>query len=161
MDEKAKRDLAAEGERRRDIGISLAATRRIDRVALGRWALVNALLRSPTGTGTIDAATSPDELAAGFVDGGKWRGAVVLSLLRDGLAECIGTTRSIRPSRHRGWVAVLRLTDRTKAADYVRRLSAAFAAFNETTPSVAADGVAMTDTTKTTDQGDLNSDKPI
>jgi hypothetical protein len=160
MDEKQKRDLAAEGERRRDIGVSLAATRRIDRVAMGRWALVNALLRSPDGTATIDAATSPDELATGFADGGRWRGAVVLSLLRDGLAECTGATRSIRPSRHRGWVAVLKLTDRTKAADYVRRLSAAFAVY-ETTPPAATDGVAMTDTDKTTDERDLNSDKPI
>jgi len=161
MDEMQKRDLAAEGERRRDIGISLAATRRIDRVAMGRWSLVNALLRSPDGTATIDAATAPDELAAGFADGGKWRGAVVLSLLRDGLAECVGATRSIRPSRHRGWVAVLRLTDRQKAADYVRRLTAAFSATtNETTATVGADAVAMTDTTKTNGKGDLNSDKP-
>jgi len=160
MDDKQKRDLAAEGERRRDIGVSLAATRRIDRVAMGRWALVNALLRSPDGTATIDAATSPDELATGFADGGRWRGAVVLSLLRDGLAECTGTTRSIRPSRHRGWVAVLRLTDRQKAADYLRRMTAAFAVY-ETTPPVAADGAAMTDTKKTTDQGDLRDDKPI
>jgi len=128
---------------------------------MGRWAFVNALLRSPDGTGTIDAATSPDELAAGFADGGRWRGTVTRSLIADELAEIIGTTRSIRPSRHRGWVAVLRLTDRTKAADYVRRLSAAFSAMNETTPPVAADGVAMTDTTKTNNQGDLRDDKPI
>jgi len=118
------------------------------------------LLRSPDGTGTIDAATSPDELAAGFTDGGRWRGTVTRSLIADGLAEITGTTRSIRPSRHRGWVAVLRLTDRTKAADYVSRLSATFAAMNETTPPVAADGVAMTDTTKTNDQGDSRDDKP-
>jgi hypothetical protein len=160
MDEQQKRDLAAEGERRRDIGMNRAAARRPDRVTLGRWAFVNALLRSADGTATIDAATAPDELAAGFADGGKWRGAVVLSLLRDGLAECVGTPRSIRPSRHRGWVAVLKLTDRQKAADYVRRLSAAFTATNETTAPVGADAVAMTDTNKTTDERDLNSDKP-
>jgi len=157
MDEQQKRDLAAEGERRRDIGVSLAATRRIDRVAMGRWSLVNALLRSPDGTGTIDAATSPNELAAGFADGGKWRGAVVLSLLRDGLAECVGATRSIRPSRHRGWVCVLKLTDRQAAADYLRRMTAAFAAY-ETTPPAATDGVAI-DTTKTNGKGDLRDDK--
>ena len=161
MDNETKRDLAAEGERRRDEGMNRAAARRPDRVTLGRWAFVNALLRSPDGTGTIDAATSPDELAAGFADGGRWRGTVTRSLIADGLAEITGTTRSIRPSRHRGWVAVLRLTDRTKAADYVRRLSAAFSAMNETTPPVAADGVAMTDTNKTTEQGDLTDDKPI
>jgi len=161
VDNETKRDLAAEGERRRDEGMNRAAARRPDRVTMGRWALVNALLRSPDGTATIDAATSPDELAAGFADGGRWRGTVTRSLIADELAEIIGTTRSIRPSRHRGWVAVLRLTDRTKAADYVCRLSAAFAALNETTPPVAADGVAMTDTNETTNQGDLTDDKPI
>ena len=153
MDDMQKRDLAAEGERRREIGMALAAARRPDRVTLGRWSLLNALLRSPSGTATIDAATTPNELAAGFADGGKWRGAVVLSLLRDGMAEVVGTVRSIRPSRHRGYVAVLRLTDRENALAYVRRMTAAFAA-RETTPPVAADGVAMNDTEKTL--GDLN-----
>jgi hypothetical protein len=158
MDDRVKRDLAAEGERRRDIGMNRAAARRPDRVTVGRWALVNELLRSPDGTATIDAATSPNELATGFADGGRWRGTITRTLVADGLCEITGTTRSIRPSRHRGWIAVLRLTDRAKAADYVRRLSAAFAAY-ETTPPVAADGVAMTDTTKTTDQGDLSDDQ--
>jgi hypothetical protein len=130
--------------------MSRAAARRPDRVTLGRLAYVNALLRSPDGTATIDAATSPDELATGFSDGGQWRGTITRSLVAAGLAEIAGATRSIRPSRHRGWVAVLRLTDRTKAAEYVRRLSAAFTATNETTPPVAADGVAMTDTNETT-----------
>ncbi len=114
MDEQQKGDLAAEGERRRDEGMNLAAARRPDRVALGRWAFLNALLRSPDGTATIDQATPPDELAAGFIDGGQWRGTVTRSLVADGLAEIAGTTRSIRPSRHRGWVAVLRLTDRRR-----------------------------------------------
>lgn len=160
MDEKQNRDLAAEGERRRDIGMNLAAARRPDRVTLGRLALVSALLRSPDGTATIDAATTPAELAAGFTDGGRWRGTVTRSLVADGLAEITGTTRSVRPSRHRGWVAVLRLVDRGKAADYVRRMTAAFAAY-ETTAPVAADAVVMADTTKTTDQGDLSNDQPI
>jgi hypothetical protein len=159
MDEKSERNLAAEGERRREIGMNRAAARRPDRVSLGRWALVNALLRSPDGTATIDAATSPNELAAGFADGGRWRGTVTRSLVADGLAEITGTTRSIRPTRHRGWIAVLRLTDRENALQYVRRLSAAFAEI-ETTPPVAADGVAI-DTEKTTDQGDLTSDQTI
>jgi hypothetical protein len=158
MNDKQKNELAAEGERRRDEGMNLAAARRPDRVAIGRWALVNALLRSPDGTATIDAATAPDELAAGFADGGRWRGTVTRSLVADGLAEIAGMTRSIRPSRHRGWVAVLRLTDRHKALAYLSRMAAAFAV-NETTAPVAADAVAMTDTNETTDQGDLRDDK--
>jgi len=139
----------ADGERRRDIGMALAAARRPDRVTLGRWAMVNALLRSPSGTATIDAATSPTELAAGFSDGGKWRGAVVLSLLRDGMAEVIGTARSTRPSRHRGYVSILRVKDRAALLAYVQRMTAAFQFQDKTTPPVAADGVAMTDTSNT------------
>jgi hypothetical protein len=154
------RKLAAEGERRRDIGMNRAAARRPDRVTLGRLAFVSALLRSPIGVASIDDATGPDDLATGFADGGRWRGTVTRTLIADGLAELIGTTRSIRPSRHRGWVALLRLVDQDKARDYLRRMNAALAAY-ETTPPVAADGVAMPDTTKTTDQGDLRDDKVI
>jgi len=153
-------DLTAEGERRRDIGMNRAAARRPDRVTLGRLAMVRALLRSPIAVASIDDATGPDDLAEGFADGGKWRGAVVLSLLRDGLAELAGHTRSIRPSRHRGWVAVLKLTDRQKAADYLRRMNAALAAY-ETTPPVAADGVANDQHHSTTELGDTNSDKSV
>lgn len=145
-----------EGERRRDVGMNQAAARRPDRVTLGRLALVAALLRSPDGTATIDAATEPEDLAAGFADGGRWRGTVTRSLVADGLAEIIRTTRSTRPSRHRGWVAVLRLLDRDKAAAYLRRLTASLAAFNEATPPAATGGVAMNDTEKTL--GDLNNE---
>lgn len=153
MDEQASRDLIAEGECRRESGMELAASRRPDRVTFGRWAMVNALLLSPDGTATIDAATPPDELATGFPDGGKWRGSVTRSLVADGLAEIVGTAKSIRPSRHRGYVAVLKLSDRESAKAYIRRLSAALAA-SETTPPAATGGVAMTDTEKTL--GDLN-----
>jgi hypothetical protein len=152
------RDLVAQGECRRDVGMSLAAERRPDRVALGRLAMVDALLRSPDGTATIDAATPPDELAAEFADGGKWRGAVVLSLIRDGVAVITGTRRSVRPSRHRGYVSVLQLIDRTKAMAYAQQVATALAVTNETTPSVAADGVAMTDAIESTSQGDTYSE---
>jgi hypothetical protein len=153
--------LRAEGERLRDIGMALAAGRRPDRVTLGRLAMVKALLLSPTSTATIDDATTTEELASGYADGGRWRGTVTRSLLLDGFAIIDGMTRSKRPSRHRGYVAILRLTDRQAAIAYLSRMTAAIAAFNETTPPVAADGVSMTDTSKTTDQGDLTNDQPI
>lgn len=50
-------DLRAEGERRRDMGMVLAAARRPDGVTLGRLALVKALVDSHDGTATIDDAT--------------------------------------------------------------------------------------------------------
>lgn len=147
-------ELVAEGERRRDVGMALAGARRPDRVTLGRLAMVRALLRSPNGIATIDDATGPDELAAGFADGGKWRGTVTRSLLIDGLAEVIGTTRSCRPSRHRGYVARLRLVDRCKAELYLRRMTAAMSA-NDATPQVESCGVAIP-TIDTMQAGGLN-----
>jgi len=149
VDNESKRDLATEGERRRDEGMNRAAARRPDRVTMGRLAMVRALLASPTSTATIDDATTADELASGYADGGRWRGTVTRSLLLDGFAIIDGMTRSKRPSRHRGYVAILRLTDRQAAIAYLSRMTAAFAATNETTPAVAAAGVAI-DTTKTT-----------
>jgi hypothetical protein len=136
--------LIAEGDERRDVGMALAAARRPDRVTLGRLALVRALLESPDGCGTIDDATTGDELSQGFADGGKWRGTVTRSLVADGLAEFIGTTRSRRPTRHRGYVALLRLANREAAMNYLRRLSAAL---NNATPQAATCGAAESDTT--------------
>lgn len=134
-------ELIADGEIRRDVGMALAAARRPDNVSLGRLAMVRALLRSPDGCATIDDATGPEEIAAEFVDGGRWRGTVTRSLVADGLAEIVGTTRSRRPSRHRGYIARLRLTDRTKAELYLRRMSAALNVY-DATPNAATNGVA-------------------
>jgi hypothetical protein len=151
-----KRDLAAEGERRREIGMALAAARRPDRVTLARWAMLNALLRSPDGTGTIDDATPQNEVVAKYADGGKWRGTVTRSLALDGYTAPTGEyRRTTRPAAHRRPNAVWRLTDRENALAYVRRMTAAFAT-NETTPPAATDGVAMNDTEKTL--GDLNDE---
>jgi len=128
--------LIADGEQRRDVGMALAAARRPDNVSLGRLALVRALLQSPDGMATIDDATGPDELANGFGDGGRWRGTVTRSLVADGLAEIVGTTRSKRPSRHCGYISKLRLLDRGKAIDYLRRMTAAI---NGATPNAVTE----------------------
>jgi hypothetical protein len=161
MDEQQKRDLAAEGERRRDIGMNRAAARRPDRVTLGRLAMLRALLWSADGCGTIDDATPQTEVVAKYADGGKWRGQVTRGLASDGFTEATGEyRRTRRPAAHRRPNAVWRLTDRQKAVEYLGSMTAALAAFNEATPPAATDGVAMTDTNKTTDERDLNSDKP-
>jgi hypothetical protein len=143
------KERIAEGERLRDIGMALAASRRPDRVTIGRWSLAVALLKSPTSTATIDDATPAGELDAGYVDGGRWRGTVTRSMIADGYAEMVGTTRSVRPSRHRGYIAVLRVKDRAALLSYVERMAAAFQFQDETTPPVAADGVANDDTNTT------------
>lgn len=146
----------ADGEHRRDVGMALAAARRPDNVALGRLAMVRALLRSTDGIATIDDATGADELAAGFVDGGRWRGTVTRTLVADGVAEIIGTTRSRRPSRHRGYVARLRLTDRAKAELYLRRMSAALSQY-DATPNAATNGVAVFPNVTTTQTENLSN----
>jgi hypothetical protein len=140
------RSLRTDGDARRDVGMAFAAARRPDRVTLGRLRMVQALLASPDGKATIDDATSGEELTAGFADGGKWRGTVTRSLVADGYASIVGTTRSVRPARHRGYVAVLSLSDRTAAAEYVRTITAAFAAFNDATSPAGTDEVAISTT---------------
>ena len=140
------RSLRTEGNARRDVGMAFAAARRPDRVTLGRLRMVQALLSSPDGKATIDDATTRDELTSGFADGGKWRGTVTRSLVADGFACIVGTTRSVRPARHRGYVAVLSLTDRTAAAEYVETMTSAFAAFYNATSPAGTDEAAISTT---------------
>lgn len=146
-------DLVADGERRRDVGMALAAARRPDRVTLGRLALVQALIDSLDETATIDDATSPEEMAQGYDDGGRWRGTVTRSLVADGFAEIVGMARSRRPSRHRGYVARLRLTDRPAAVLYLKRMGTALTAYDATPPAGTGGAANSTSTSTTTAQG--------
>ena len=114
------KELIADGEQRKRVGMALAASNNADRVTLGRLSLLASLLRSDTGSATIDDAIGADEIRTQFADGGRWRGTVTKSLVSDGFATIKGATQSLRPSRHRGYVAVLRLTDRAGAAEYLR-----------------------------------------
>ncbi len=122
IDSKAQR---AEGERRRDAGMTLAADRKSLRVKAGKIAFLDALLRSTDGTATLDDATPPDDLQQKFSDGGKWRGSVPLSLSKAGIIEKAGEAISNRPSRHAGTLRLWRLVDRPKAILLRCRLSAA------------------------------------
>lgn len=131
------------GDQLRDVGMAIAAARRPDQVTLGRLAMVRAMLASPAGTATIDDATKPYEMSVGYADGGQWRGTVTRSLVRDGFATIIGTTRSARPSRHRGYISVMQLLDRTIAQNYLDSMSASLAG-NDVTPSAATDEVTNT-----------------
>lgn len=140
MDEQIRRDLIAEGECRRESGMKLAANNFPDRITQARWALAVALLQSSTGTATIDDATPAGELVDAYADGGRWRGSVARAMVVEGYAEMIGTTRSVRPSRHRGYIGVLRVKDRDALLAFVKRMSATFE--KKATPPVASDGVA-------------------
>jgi hypothetical protein len=87
----------------------------------GKMAFLQALLKSPDTTATIDDAT--DDLSVRFRDGGKWRGLICLSLAKAGLIRRVDVVASRRPSRHRGYVTKWRLIDRKKAALMLLRLS--------------------------------------
>lgn len=118
-------EVVTEGDKLRDVGMALAAARRPDQVTIGRLAMVRALLQSPDGTATIDDATSEDELSGGFADGGKWRGTVTRSLVKDGIAKIAGMAKSRRKSRHSGSVAKWELVDRIKAQNYLQKMTTA------------------------------------
>lgn len=151
------KELIADGEQRKHVGMALAASNNADRVTLGRLSLLASLLRSDTGSATIDDATGADEIRNQFTDGGRWRGTVTKSLVADGFATIDGTTRSLRPSRHRGYVAVLRLADRAGASDYLRNFAEAVESItNEKTPPAATDGALNQSLAPTTAKEQVN-----
>lgn len=115
-----KPSLRAEGDRRRDEGMALAAYRSPDKIQVAQVAMLERLLTSPDGTATIDDAT--EDLTAEFRDGGNWRGSVVRNLALKGVIEKVGVEVSNRPSRHRGYIARWRLVDRSKAIALRNRL---------------------------------------
>jgi hypothetical protein len=117
--------LRRAGETRRDVGMAAAALPKSLRVRAGMVAMLDALIRSPDGTATIDDATAPDDLAAAYADGGQWRGSVTRSLAAMGLIAKVAAGASDRPSRHAGARYVWRLVSRPKAIIARCRLAAA------------------------------------
>jgi hypothetical protein len=113
------------GETRRDVGMAAAACPKALRVRVGKLAMLDALLRSPDGTASIDDATAPDDMAEAFADGGQWRGQITRSLAADGLIAKVAAGASDRPSRHAGARYVWRLVSRPKAIIARCRLAAA------------------------------------
>lgn len=139
----------ADGERRREKGMSLAAMGRYRQRLETQAGLLAAMLRSPEHTATSDDATSTPHLA--YVDRGPWRGPAIRELLDDGLIECIDHVRSTRPSRHRATVRVWRLVDVEAGQmrlDAIRRRLAALPAENAT-GEVAPSTIADTESTPT------------
>lgn len=117
--------LRRDGENRRDAGIAAASVPKALRVRAGMVSLLDALIRSPDGTATIDDATAPGDLAEAFADGGRWRGSVPRSLAKMGLIAKVAAGASDRPSRHAGARYVWRLVSRPKAIIARCRLAAA------------------------------------
>jgi len=79
------------------------------------------------------------------------------SLALHGFAFLNGMTLSILPSRHRGYVSILRPKDRDAAIAYLNRMTAAIAV-NDATPPADTDGAAVNDITHTTSNGDMSNE---
>lgn len=92
---------------------------KVGRIAKCAKRLVSALLEQPEMSGTIDLANSRKEAKTKFADHGNWRGDVTKFLIRANIVEIVGLARSRRPSRNKGYVALLKVKDRAKANLYV------------------------------------------
>ena len=78
-----------------------------------------ALAAAPDGIATVDDATSPEALAAAYVDSGKWVGPIIRELADQGIIRPVKDTTgrrcvktSIRRSRKSGCVSFWFLNDK-------------------------------------------------
>ncbi|MEZ6115806.1 MAG: hypothetical protein R3C28_04435 [Pirellulaceae bacterium] len=109
------------GASKRDAGIALAAINKQQGILRQQIEVLEAAIKSPDGTATIDDCTQ--DFLAEFSDGGRWRGAVVRGLALANIIESTGRVeKSRRASRHRAIIREWRLVDRQSAAALLSRL---------------------------------------
>src|SRR5262245_22220137 len=89
-------DSWAEGERRRDPGLALAAVRRQPLIWRCQLALLDVIRPRSDRTVSTDDATS--ELSLAYHDAGKWHGEVTKGLARLDLIRKVSAIGSARPS---------------------------------------------------------------
>ena len=110
------------GEELAECGIQRAAIKHEAQIRRGSWLFLNAILASPDGCATTDAAT--DAPLTKYPDGGRWRGSIPKRLKAAGLIVSFSLAKSERPARHAGYLAVWQLIDRP-AAEVMRAALAA------------------------------------
>ena len=110
------------GEELAERGIQQAAIKHEAQIRRGTWLFLNAILASPDGCATTDAAT--DAPLTKYPDGGRWRGSIPKRLKAAGLIVGVQAIKSARPARHAGYLAVWQLIDRP-AAEEMRAVLAA------------------------------------
>ncbi len=155
-------DTQAEAARRRDEGMNQAAESKSHRIIAGKAAFLDALMRSPDHTGTIDDATDAERLASAFDDNGKWRGTVTRSLSDAGIIEKVDAVQSRRTSRHCGYVTRWRLVDPSAAKVYAERLRAVLSVLSQqekTDQDAATSGPAIV--SFTTPQGATSNGQTV
>lgn len=98
-----------EGERRKLLGMELAARRKAWLIRGNTLRFLDAMMGRADRTASTDDAA--DDLASMFADGGKWRGSIPKALAGEGLIVQAGIVRSDRLARHRGYLARWRAVD--------------------------------------------------
>ena len=140
------------GEKRAERGIRRAAYKHEPHIRRGMMLFLDALLASPDGCSSLDAAT--DDQTRKHADGGKWRASIPKRLKAIGLIVGERVVKSSRPPRHAGYLTEWRLVDRPAAV----ALRAALAAQLQTEAgeSVAADSPTVNSSTLTTHEGNAH-----
>lgn len=111
------------GERCRDKGIVFASLRKHRKRWRDSVAIIDAMLRNPTGEATTDDTVS--NFGAVYEDGGMWRGSVVREMARmDLIADTGRSILSCRESRHRARIVIWRAVDRKALVEYRHELLA-------------------------------------
>lgn len=130
------------GEKLAEIGIQRAAKKHEEKIRRVTLQLLDAILASPNGCVTLDAAT--DAPLTKYPDGGRWRGCVPQRLKALGLIVRERVVKSARPARHAGYLTEWRLIDRP-AAEAMRAVLAAQLQI-EADESASTDSSAVTST---------------
>lgn len=109
-------ELIEQGEAAKQEGMDRAASAAGRRLLIleTQGDLLRVIAEAPRGTAiALDNATPSADLAKRFAAAGKWRGAAVNQLTREGIIRRAGFTPSKRPSCHR---SVIRLWEATADA---------------------------------------------
>jgi hypothetical protein len=113
-------DLTERAEAAKQKGLERAARSHGSAILQTQIALLRAILA--LGKATLDDATPPEQMANGFADNGKWRGAAVAELSRAGLIKPCGFSPTERPSRHCCWNRVWKANGKRAVRDYLKRI---------------------------------------
>lgn len=137
-----KNEGRCRGEQRRDKGIVFASVRKHRKRWRDTVAIIDAMLRNPTGEATTDDTVT--NFGAVYEDRGAWRGAVVRDMARMGLIADTGRSiHSCRESRHRARIVVWRAVDRKILAEYRLELLALLDTYPEPPDDPPGAGVVV------------------
>ena len=106
------------------IGIDVQITEDADRRRALQLALLEALLRSPTGLATTDDTLR--DLSVPIPGGGKWMGPAVIELGQDGLIQSVGAVNSRRKTRNGSLIHIWKGLNLAAVTRQVKRLRSYF-----------------------------------